>query len=141
MLQVGKNVLLNHHETFHEPPPGSKTHLNKHGQPSDALQNLSLSVLDAFGSVHDILYQSNTKHQRLSDAINTLPMKAPDQTTENMENEHSGPFCHDNDLLLLKATSQSALACMENALALLQDIREAQRGNQFQNNNVINSRP
>ena len=132
---MGKNVLLNHHETFHEPPPGSKTHLNKHGEPSDALQNLSLSVLDAFGSVHDILYQSNNKHQSLSEAINTLPMKAPDQKTKNMENEHSGPFCHDNDLLLLKATSQSALACMENALAILQDIREVQRGSQIQNKN------
>ena len=126
-------MLLNHHETFHEPPPGSKTHLNKHGEPSDALQNLSLSVLDAFGSVHDILYQSNIKHHRLSEAINGLPMKAPEKQMKEMENEHSGPFCHDNDLLLLKATSQSALACMENALALLQDIREAQRGSQFQN--------
>ena len=128
MLQVGKNVLLNHHETFHEPPPGSKTHLNKHGQPSDALQNLSLSVLDAFGSVHDILYQSNLKHQRVSDTINALPMRTPDHKVKAIDHEAAGPFCHDDDLLLLKATSQSALSCMENALAVLQDIREFQQG-------------
>ena len=62
-------MLLNHHETFHEPPPGSKTHLNKHGEPSDALQNLSLSVLDAFGSVHDILQQTDLKHASLTKSI------------------------------------------------------------------------
>ena len=122
-------MLLNHHETFHEPPPGSKTHLNKNGEPSDALQNLSLSVLDAFGSVHDILYQSNLKHQWLADSINALPMPTPDQKSRGTGHETAGPFCHDDDLLLLKATSQAGLACMENALALLQDIREAQRSN------------
>ena len=125
-------MLLNHHETFHDPPPGSKTHLNKHGEPSDALQNLSLSVLDAFGSVHDILYQSNLKHQMLSDAIGTLPMRTPDHNTKEINHESAGPFCHDDDLLLLKATSQSSLACMENALAVLQDIRELQRGQHCQ---------
>ena len=128
---MGKNVLLSHHENYPEPPPGSRTHLNKRGEPSDALQNLSLSVLDAFGSVHDILYQSNLKHQMLTEAIDALPMQAPDQKSDKA-NELNGPFCHDDDLLVLKATSQSALACMENALALLQDIREAQRDTQYQ---------
>ena len=132
IFQVGKNVLLNHHENFPEPPPGSRTHLNKRGEPSDALQNLSLSVLDAFGSVHDILYQSNLKHQMLTEAIDALPMQAPDKKSDNGCNDANGPFCHDDDLLILKATSQSALACMENALALLQDIREAQRDKQIQ---------
>ena len=126
-------MLLNHQDTFHEPPPGSKTHLNKHGEPSDALQNLSLSVLDAFGSVHDILYQCNIKHQKLTEDINSLPMQTPDQKSKRMGGERVGPFCHDDDLLLLKATSHSALACMENALALLQDIRQAQRTSQFPN--------
>ena len=131
IFQVGKNVLLNHHENFPEPPPGSRTHLNKRGEPSDALQNLSLSVLDAFGSVHDILYQSNLKHQMLTEAIDALPMQAPDKKSDKGCNDANGPFCHDDDLLILKATSQSALACMESALALLQDIREAQRDNQI----------
>ena len=126
-------MLLHHQDTFHEPPPGSKTHLNKHGEPSDALQNLSLSVLDAFGSVHDILYQCNLKHQKLTEDINSLPMQTPDQKSKRLGGERVGPFCHDDDLLLLKATSHSALACMENALALLQDIRQAQRTSQFQN--------
>ena len=105
---MGKNVLLSHHENYPEPPPGSRTHLNKRGEPSDALQNLSLSVLDAFGSVHDILYQSNLKHQMLTEAIDALPMQAPDQKSDKA-NELNGPFCHDDDLLILKATSQSAL--------------------------------
>ena len=126
-------MLLHHQDTFHEPPPGSKTHLNKHGEPSDALQNLSLSVLDAFGSVHDILYQCNLKHQKLTEDINSLPMQTPDQKSKRLGGERVGPFCHDDDLLLLKATSHSALACMENALALLQDIRQAQRTSQFEN--------
>ena len=128
-------MLLNHHESFPDPPPGSRTHLNKRGEPSDALQNLSLSVLDAFGSVHDILYQSNLKHQLLTEAIDTLPMQMPDQKSDKINNEVHGPFCHDDDLLILKATSQSALACMENALALLQDIREAQRDHHLKHKN------
>ena len=132
---MGKNVLLNHHESFPDPPPGSRTHLNKRGEPSDALQNLSLSVLDAFGSVHDILYQSNLKHQLLTEAIDALPLQMPDQKSDKESNELQGPFCHDDDLLILKATSQSTLACMENALALLQDIREAQRDHHFQHKN------
>ena len=32
--------------------------------------------------------------------------------------------CHDPSLLVVKATSQSALLCMEAALGVLQDIRE-----------------
>ena len=123
-------MLLNHHSTV-APPPGSKTHLDKHGEPSDALQHLSLSVLDAFGSVHDILHQSNIKHQQLSTAIGSLPMPM-NNTTDTSDHELNGPFCHDEDLLLLKATSQSALAGMENALSLLQDIREYQRSQQYQ---------
>ena len=123
-------MLLNHHSTV-APPPGSKTHLDKHGEPSDALQHLSLSVLDAFGSVHDILHQSNIKHQQLSTAIGSLPMSM-NNTKDTSDHELNGPFCHDEDLLLLKATSQSALAGMENALSLLQDIREYQRSQQPQ---------
>ena len=43
-------------------PPGSRSHISSNGQPaSDALQHLSLSVLDAFGSAHDIIHQMQIK--------------------------------------------------------------------------------
>jgi len=88
-------------------PPGSRSHIAS-GEPSDQLQNLSLSALDAFGSVHDILHKVDQKHQALAKSIESLPT------------------CHDQDLLILKATSQSTLLCMENALSLLQEYREHQ---------------
>jgi len=88
-------------------PPGSRSHIAS-GEPSDQLQNLSLSALDAFGSVHDILHKVDQKHQELAKTIESLPA------------------CHDQELLILKATSQSTLLCMENALSLLQEYREHQ---------------
>ena len=46
-------------------PPGSRSHISSNGQPaSDALQHLSLSVLDAFGSAHDIIHQMQIKVRR-----------------------------------------------------------------------------
>jgi hypothetical protein len=43
-------------------PPGSRSHICSNGQPaSDALQHLSLSVLDAFASAHDIIHQMQIK--------------------------------------------------------------------------------
>lgn len=88
-------------------PPGSRSHIAS-GEPSDQLQNLSLSALDAFGSVHDILHKVDQKHQELAKTVESLPT------------------CHDKELLILKATSQSTLLCMENALSLLQEYREHQ---------------
>ena len=47
-------------------PPGSRSHVGANGEPaSDALQNLSLSVLDAFGSAHDIIHQTELKNAAL----------------------------------------------------------------------------
>merc|ERR1712241_1636459 len=92
------------------PPPGSQSHININGEPSEKLQHLSLSVLDAFGSVHDILQQTDLKHASLTKSIETMPL----------------PSCHDSELLMLKATSQAALHSMESALNILQDLRDLQ---------------
>merc|ERR1712223_2373516 len=61
------------HKEFLGPPPGSKSLLASNGQPTPQLQHLSLSVLDAFGSVHDILQQTDLKHASLAQTIETLP--------------------------------------------------------------------
>ena len=98
------------HKPPMRPPPGSQSHININGEPSEKLQHLSLSVLDAFGSVHDILQQTDLKHASLTKSIETMPL----------------PSCHDSELLMLKATSQAALHSMESALNILQDLRDLQ---------------
>jgi len=94
------------------PPPGVKSQLTARGEPTESLQNLSLSVLEAFGSVHDILHQADLKHASLRDTIEQLPMTGPK------------PSCLDDDMLTVKATSQAALICMQDALSMLQEIVE-----------------
>ena len=100
------------------PPPGSKSQLTVHGEPTEALQNLSLSVLEAFGSVHDILHQADLRHSELRAAVEQLPMQGPK------------PNCLDDDLLTIKATSQAALISMQEALGMLQEIVEGTNANQ-----------
>ena len=104
-------------------PPGAKSHVTG-SEPSDQLQSLSLSALDAFGSVHDMLHRVEEKHRSLSEAIEALP---PGREREEERGTTSvQPHCHDPKLLLLKATSQSTLLAMEGALSLLQQLREDQ---------------
>ena len=105
-------------------PPGAKSHVTG-SEPSDQLQSLSLSALDAFGSVHDMLHRVEEKHRSLSEAIEALP---PGKEREEGETVATSvqPHCHDPKLLLLKATSQSTLLAMEGALSLLQQLREDQ---------------
>jgi len=98
------------HKEYMGPPPGAKSLLSSNGEPSAQLQHLSLSVLDAFGSVHDILQQTDLKHASLTKSIETLSL----------------PKCHDTELLMLKATSQAALQSMESSLNILQDLRDLQ---------------
>jgi len=100
------------------PPPGSKSQLTVHGEPTEALQNLSLSVLEAFGSVHDILHQADLRHTELRAAVEQLPMQGPK------------PNCLDDDLLTIKATSQAALISMQEALGMLQEIVEGTNASQ-----------
>lgn len=109
------------HKEFLGPPPGSKSLLASNGQPTQQLQHLSLSVLDAFGSVHDILQQTDLKHASLAQTIETLP-----NTASTAASKAKFPKCHDDELLVLKATSQAALHTMESALNILQDLRDLQ---------------
>eukprot|EP00096_Caligus_rogercresseyi_P015936 TRINITY_DN8437_c0_g1_i1.p1 TRINITY_DN8437_c0_g1~~TRINITY_DN8437_c0_g1_i1.p1 ORF type:complete len:301 (+),score=102.37 TRINITY_DN8437_c0_g1_i1:37-903(+) len=89
-------------------PPGSRSQLRLNGEPTEALQNLSLSILDALGSVHSILHACNVNHKELVKAVESSP----------------NPL--DGDTLLLKSTSTSALLCLESALLMIQDIHENQ---------------
>ena len=102
-------------------PPG----LRVQGEQADQLQSLPLSTLDAFGSVHDMLRKVEEKHRHLSETIEALP---PGKVREEGEAvpDTVTPHCHDPKLLLLKATSQSTMVAMEEALAMLQQLREDQ---------------
>ena len=99
-------------------------------EPSDKLQNLSLTTLDAFGSVHDALHKVEEKHQAIETYIESLPL-GKDPVIEELsatvyEMQPLAPTCHNDQLLLLKATSQATMMCMESALTMLQEIRETQ---------------
>ena len=106
-------------------PRGSRSHIDNGGQPSAQLQNLSLSVLDAFGSVHDILNKVEREHQAIVDTIETFPLvKSPDDSPPAVL--PSSPSCHHPKLLQLKALSGATVRCMESALSVLQDLRGTQ---------------
>jgi len=106
-------------------PPGPRSQ-----EQSDQLQNLSLTALDAFGSVHDALHKVEEKHQAIATYLETLPLgKDPvieELSTTVYEMQPLAPTCHNDQLLLLKATSQATMMCMESALTMLQEIRETQ---------------
>ena len=86
-----------------------RSHISN-GEPSSQLQTLSLSAVDAFGSVHDILHKVDAQHQQLLESIEKLP-----------PGERLQP-----SVLLLKATSSSTLHCLETALSLLQEVRDGE---------------
>ena len=108
-------------------PPGSRSHFTN-GQPSAQLQNLSLSVLDAFGSVHDILNKVEKEHQAIVETIESFPLvtKCEDAGTPNTPNTPNTPSCHQPKLLQLKATAGATVRCMETALSILQELRGTQ---------------
>jgi len=96
-------------DTLPPTPPGARSHISN-GEPSLQLQNLSLSAVDAFGSVHDILHKVEAEHQLLLEAMDKLP-----------NSERLKP-----SMLLLKATSCSTMHCLEGALSLLQEVRDGE---------------
>ena len=99
-------------------PPGSRSHFTN-GQPGAQLQNLSLSVLDAFGSVHDILNKVDKDHQAIVQTIESFPVVVQPDDCQTP----GRPSCHDPRLLQLKATAGATVRCMENALSILQELR------------------
>jgi len=102
----------------------TRSQLTARGEPTESLQTLSLSVLEAFGSVHDILHQADLRNRTLRGAVERLPLHQP--TTNEQQ-----PTCLDSDLLLIKATSQSALLALQDSLLILQEIVEG--GNRINN--------
>lgn len=117
-------------------PPGSRSHLAKNGEPSEELISLSLSAMDAFASVHDIIHKVSEKHEGIVEFIEAQPLhpaKVSDQppdsrsASELMSSTKADPLsCLSEELLLLKSTSQSTLMCIESALGMLQDLREVE---------------
>lgn len=79
--------------------------------PSQKVLTCNLTVLDAFSSVRDYLRRVECEHQRLIHDIESLPSScgpsAPAVT------------CNDTEMLILKATSQATLLCLEQCLAIL----------------------
>ena len=109
-------------------PDYPRSHISN-GEPSEQLQTLSLSVLDAFGSVHDILNKVDQKHQSIADTIEAFPAAKPSDQEASAGKDKTKAMkatCHNDQLLLLKATSQATLKCMEGALSILQELRGAQ---------------
>ena len=80
------------------------------GSPSQRILSCQLTVLDAFSTVRDYLRRVECEHQRLIHDIEALP-------------ESAGPAsvttCTNTDILVLKATSQATLLCLEQCLAIL----------------------
>ena len=81
----------------HNPAPG----------PSQKMLSCNLTVLDAFSGVRDYLRRVECEHQRLVHDIESLPTSGPTTT------------CTDTEILILKATSQATLLCLEQCLAIL----------------------
>ena len=76
-------------------------------QPTQKILTCNLTVLDAFSSVRDYLRRVECEHQRLVHSIEEMPSSGGDIT--NL----------DTELLLLKATSQATVLCLEQCLAIL----------------------
>jgi len=75
--------------------------------PTQKILTCNLTVLDAFGSVRDYLRRVECEHQRLIHDIEYLPSSGPNTT------------CTNTEMLLLKATSQATILCLEQCLAIL----------------------
>jgi len=121
------------HEGQNVANSGSRSLLTANGEPGSRLQHLELSALDALGSCHDILHQTELKNRELCAAVEALPSPPPRPAGSGAKAElaakagedDSGPRCLDEDMLLMKATSNAALLALDQALAILQDIRDA----------------
>lgn len=75
--------------------------------PSQKMLSCNLTVLDAFSGVRDYLRRVECEHQRLVHDIESLPNSGPTTT------------CTDTEILIMKATSQATLLCLEQCLAIL----------------------
>ncbi|KAK8398741.1 hypothetical protein O3P69_004086 [Scylla paramamosain] len=77
------------------------------GQQAGAPAPMGLAVLDAFTQVAEVLEEARRQHSALATAI------------EDMPSYGTGMKCTDPNLLLLKATSQATLLCLDQCLGVL----------------------
>ncbi|XP_066964551.1 oxysterol-binding protein-related protein 11-like isoform X9 [Macrobrachium rosenbergii] len=97
----------------HNHPPLAPREHRTQGGPGGSSQQISsappmgLAVLDAFTQVAEVLEESRRQHSVLATAI------------EDMPSFGTGMRCTDSNLLLLKATSQATLICLEQCLSIL----------------------
>ncbi|XP_045132888.1 oxysterol-binding protein-related protein 11-like isoform X4 [Portunus trituberculatus] len=77
------------------------------GQQVGAPAPMGLAVLDAFTQVAEVLEEARRQHSALATAI------------EDMPSYGTGMKCTDPNLLLLKATSQATLLCLDQCLGVL----------------------
>ncbi|XP_076340122.1 oxysterol-binding protein-related protein 11-like isoform X1 [Tachypleus tridentatus] len=98
----------------HPPPVKSQTvwHTSSCGSSHSTSVSTVISpvfrVSDAFNSVRELLLQTEHNHQDLVKTIEEIPIKV------------SCVKSYNRDLLLLKATSQATLLCLEQCFAILQ---------------------
>jgi len=84
--------------------------------PDRPLSTLPLTSVDAFGSVHQELEKVYEKQDLVTKYISSLPVPKPGDTTS--------PSCHNSRLLVLKATSQAMVSCLESTTDILQRLAE-----------------
>lgn len=95
------------------PPLAPREHRTAGGVSSGGMQPVSsappmgLAVLDAFTQVAEVLEEARRQHSVLATAI------------EDMPSFGTGMRCTDPNLLLLKATSQATLICLDQCLNVL----------------------
>ncbi|XP_068237892.1 oxysterol-binding protein-related protein 11-like isoform X3 [Palaemon carinicauda] len=94
------------------PPLAPREHRTQGGSGGSSQQissapPMGLAVLDAFTQVAEVLEESHRQHSVLANAI------------EDMPSFGTGMRCTDSNLLLLKATSQATLICLEQCLSIL----------------------
>lgn len=77
------------------------------GQQAAAPPPMGLAVLDAFTQVAEVLEEARRQHSALATAIEDMPSFGP------------GMKCTEPNLLLLKATSQATLLCLDQCLGVL----------------------
>ncbi|KAF2349104.1 PH domain-like [Trinorchestia longiramus] len=78
-----------------------------------------LAVLDAFTQVSELLQSAHRQHSNLAAAVEDLPAYG------------GGLKCSEPQLLLLKATSQATVLCLEGCLSVLQQQQQLQLHQQY----------
>ena len=87
-------------------------------KPVGGERSLPLTSIDAFGSVRDELEKVYERQEAVSQYIESLPVPRPDDSLS--------PSCHNTRLLVVKATSQALVSCLQTVTETLQQLAEQQ---------------